>query len=148
MNNRLFRYLLIAIVMAGCTSDTVLESYFSFPGEKWKRFENPEIKFDIAGPGIFYNMWLEVDYDTSLAPDVLAVTVIMYTPSGEIRSRNLNLMFKDVDENSIPGYLRVILRKDFAFAEKGLCSFEIENRSQNVVTPGMKRIGVVLERVD
>ncbi|MCK5337841.1 MAG: hypothetical protein KAJ50_03480 [Bacteroidales bacterium] len=146
MNNQLFGYLLIVVIMAGCTSDTVLESYFSFPGEQWKRFENPEIEFDITGPGIFYNMWLEADYDVSLAPDVLAITVIMYTPSGEIRSRDLKLEFKDVDENSRPGRLRVMLRKDFAFAEKGLCSFEFENRSQNVITPGMKRLGIILEK--
>jgi len=145
MNNQLFRYLLIVIIIAGCTSDKVLESYFSFPGEQWKRFENPEVEFDIVGTGIFYNMWLEVDYDVALAPDVLAVK-IMYTPSGEVRSRDLDLGFKDVDENSSSGRLRVILRKDFAFAEKGLCLFEFENRSQNVVTPGMKRLGIVLEK--
>ncbi|MCK4570172.1 MAG: hypothetical protein KAT76_07765 [Bacteroidales bacterium] len=146
MKNILFRYLLVVFIIAGCSSDAIKGSYFTFADKQWKRFENPEIEFDISKPGIFYNMWLEVDYDASLAPETLPVTVIMYTPSGEVRSRTLNLKFKDQNENNRDGKFRVMLRKDFAFSEKGSCSFEFENRSQDIKTPGMIRIGIVLEK--
>lgn len=142
MKTLLLRTLTILFLLSGCGDGNTISKYFSFPDHTWQRFENPIIELDIDNPGIFYNMWLELDYDLTLAPEELAVTVITSTPSGEIRSRNLNLK-----PNSPDGKIRLILRKDFAFAEKGICTVEIENRSQHLETKGVKRIGVVVERI-
>ncbi len=102
---------------------------------------------NIEHPGIFYTMWLELHYTSSFDLNNLPVTVIMYTPSGEIRSRDLILKFNtDGDKHSEPGKLRVILRKDFAFSEMGNCKFEIENRSQKVETSGLISIGIIIEK--
>lgn len=120
-----------------------MEKYFSFPENTWKRFENPLIKLEITKPGIFYNLYVVVEYDKSTAPNFIPITVITTTPDGEVRSRNVRLRFKEGD-----GTAREVLRKDFAFAEAGICSFEIENRSQDIETTGLIKIGVVLERVD
>jgi hypothetical protein len=122
-------------------------SSYDFPGGQWRRFDNPVIDFEIATPGIFYDMYLELDFDTSQAPENFQITVIMYTPSGEMRSRDIQLDFSsDKNKNTPPGNLRVVLRKDFAFSDKGNCKFEIENRSTKIVTPGMKSIGVLMEK--
>ncbi len=103
--------------------------------------------FNIEYPGIFYNMWLELHYTSSFDLNNLPVTVIMYTPSGEIRSRDLILKFEPKgDKNSEPGKLRVLLRKEFAFSEKGSCKFEIENRSQKIKTSGLISIGIIIEK--
>jgi len=128
------------MVLAGCSGGTTVSTYYSFPWETWKRFDNAVFDAQISHPGIFYTMYLELEYDPSLAPAQLPVTVIMTTPSGEVRSRDI--LFAPNPEKDI---VRVVLRTEFAFREKGRCAFEIENRSQYVETKGMKRIGVVME---
>ena len=121
-------------------------SLYSFPDGQWGRFDNPIIDIEIVSPGIYYDMYLELDFDASQSPDNFLITVIMYTPSGEIRSRDIQLDFNtDSDENTKPGKLSVVLRRDFAFSDKGNCKFEIENRSTKIVTPGMKSIGVLMK---
>jgi len=137
----LIRSLLFVFLLAGCGNSVNIDEHYSFPGEIWKRFDNPVIETGISHPGIKYVMYLELEYDPSLAPAQLPVTVIMTTPSGEIRSRDLT--FKTDPAQS---KVQLTLRKDFAFSEKGACSFEIENRSQYVETKGVKRIGVIIEK--
>ena len=136
------KYLLVLILFTACSSQET-EKYFSFPENTWKRFENPIINLEISSPGIFYNMYIVAEYDKTSVPDFIPITVITSTPGGEVRSRNISLMLK---ENN--GVAREVLRKDFAFTETGNCSFEIENRSQEIETPGIKKIGVLLERID
>jgi hypothetical protein len=143
MKNLFLRTLLIIVLLMGCNSDNIISSYYSFPEQSWKRFDNPIIEIDINKPGIFYDMWIELESENPPATDELPITVIMSTPSGEIRSRSLTLYITAGDEK-----IRTILRKDFAFSNKGLCTFEIENRSQNIETKRLKRIGIVLEKAE
>ena len=140
MKSLVIRSLLIALLLAGCGGSKNISEYYSFPDDIWKRFDNPIIEAGISHSGIKYIMYLELEYDPSLAPDQLPVTVIMTTPSGEIRSRDVTLEPKPAQSIA-----RVTLRKDFAFTESGSCTFEIENRSQYVETKGVKRIGIVIE---
>lgn len=142
MFKRAIKYLLIVLLFVSCSSQET-EKYFPFPDNIWKRFENPLINLEITKPGIFYNLYIIIEYDKTKAPESIPITVITSTPDGEIRSVNASPVLNEDD-----GRIRVIIRKDFAFAEAGNCSFEIENRSQHIETPGLKRIGVVLEKVD
>ncbi len=144
MKNSYLKFSLILLIFFACTGNSDLASWHSFPGETWKRFDNPIIEFDIASPGIFYNMTLIVEYDAALAPDELPVTVIMYTPSGEMRSRNIVLKFND-PENTEVGLIKIPLRKDYAFYEAGSCRFELENRSQYVESKGLKKLGIIID---
>ncbi len=147
MKKTFLRYIILFILTAGCSSGSTIESFHNFPGQQWQRFENPLINFNIEHPNTFYNMWLELHYTSSFDLNNLPVTVIMYTSSGEIRSRDLILKFEPKgDKNSEPGKLRMLLRKDFAFSEKGNCKFEIENRSQKIETSGLISIGIIIEK--
>lgn len=143
MKNKILGFGIFLLVLVGCGGNQEPASYFEFPNDQWKRFENPLIELEVTRPGIFYTMWLELNYVPSLAPEAIPITVIMSTPSGEVRSRSLEL--KPEAGNDM---IRVILRTNFAFTDKGTCFFEIENRSQDLDTPGMIRIGVVLERAE
>ena len=141
MLKRIIKYLLIAVLFVSCSSQET-EKYFSFPDNTWKRFENPLINLEITKPGIFYNLYVVIEYDKASAPDFIPITVITTTPDGEIRSVNAKPLLNEDD-----GRIRIIIRKDFAFSEDGNCSFEIENRSQDLETKGLSKIGVVLEKV-
>lgn len=143
MKKHIYIIFAFLLFLAGC-GDSPIRGYYTFPEEGWNRFENPVIELEISKPGIFYDMWLEVHYDTTLGPDKFPLTTIMYSPSGEIRSRNLSLEFNQGDNND--GVLKVKFRKDYAFAEKGICKFEFENRTQRIKAPGILKIGVIMER--
>jgi hypothetical protein len=142
MKHVYIRKLFIILILAGCSAGNI-STYYSFPGETWKRFDNAVFDVRISSPGVFYTMYLELEYDPAMAPSQLPVTVIMTTPSGEVRSRTISL-----SPNPKQEAIRVILRTEFAFREKGSCTFEIENRSQYVETGGVKRIGVVMEEME
>jgi len=147
MKKTFLRYIALFILTAGCSSGSTIESFHNFPGQKWQRFENPLINFDIEHPNTFYDMWLELHYTSSFDTDNLPVTVIMYTPSGEIRSRDIILKLNvEKDKHGESGKLRVPLRKEFAFSEKGDCKFEIENRSQKIEASGLISIGIIMEK--
>jgi len=146
MKNSIIKSAILLILLVGCTQTTRLKTTYSFPKEQWNRFENPIINFNIESPGIYYDMFLELNFDATLAPENFRVTVSMYTPSGEVRSRDIMLDFSHKGEGVVPGNIRIILRREFVFADQGLCKFEIENRSSKVVTPGMNNISVVLEK--
>jgi len=141
MKNIFLTSMLAIFLLIGCNPTDNMESFFSFPEGQWQRFENPIIEIDVTKPGIFYDMYLEINYDPEIAKEPIPITVIMSTPSGEIRSRNIRIV-----PGTAEGKIRVILRKDFAFSEQGICSFEIENRSQNIETSGLKNLGIVMER--
>ena len=146
MKNNILRSISLLILLVGCAQANMLKTTYSFPEGQWSRFENPIINFNIDSPGIYYDMFLEVDFDAAQAPENFRVTVSMQTPSDEIRSRDIELDFTHQGEGVGPGKIRLVLRREFAFTEQGLCQFEIENRSSKVKTPGMKSISVVLEK--
>jgi gliding motility-associated lipoprotein GldH len=147
MKKIFLRYIIFFILAVGCASGSTIKSFHNFSEQQWQRFENPLIDINIEHPGTFYNMWLELHYTSSFNRDNLPVTVIMYTPSGEIRSRDLILKFNAEDDKyNESGKLRVLLRKDFAFSERGNCKFEIENRSQKIETSGLISIGITIEK--
>ena len=141
MTKKFAKYLLVLLLFTACSS-TETEKYFTFPENIWKRFENPIINLEITRPGIFYDLYVVAEYDKATAPDFVPITIITSTPDGETRSVNARLKFKEGN-----GTATVIIRKDFAFSESGICNFEIENRSQDIETIGIKKIGVVLEKI-
>ena len=142
MLKKALKYSMLLILLAACTS-AELEKFYTFPDNVWKRFENPLINMEISKPGIFYDLFVEVTYDKNLSPESIPISVITSTPDGEVRSRSMTLDFSEGN-----GTIRLLLRKDFAFSEAGNCSFEFENRSQKIETPGIQKIGVVFEKVD
>lgn len=140
-------YLLPVLFLLGCVNDSILRSTYEFPENQWKRFDNPELSINIDAPGMYYNMFVELEYLASQPPQEFTITVIMYAPSGEMRARDLLLKpYSGADQKS-DGHIRLPLRKDYAFSDIGPCKFEIENRSSRITTNGIKNISIVLEKI-
>ncbi|HSG68218.1 MAG TPA: hypothetical protein VK994_05880 [Bacteroidales bacterium] len=138
--------LLLILILPGCSSDDKYRANYDFPGNVWNRFDNPMIEFNIKDPGIYYDMFLTLDYVSSPERQNFTITVIMTTPSGEVRSRDLELDFGQGKEVKGHQRLSIVLRREYAFADKGKCRFEVENRSSEVNTEGMKSIGIFMRK--
>jgi gliding motility-associated lipoprotein GldH len=145
MKKKFLQYAFLFLLMVSCSADAGRQVFHKFPSDTWKRFENPVLELDISRVGIFYDMWLEVYYDEAAIPENFSISLIMSSPSGEVRSRTIELEFRHHGKDV--GLLKLLLRKDFAFSEEGLFTCEIENRSQDIETHGLKKIGIVLENV-
>ena len=139
--------LLLILVSGACSNEAGHRSVHEFTGEVWNRFENPLLEFDITDPGIYYNIFMELKYKPSDDLKNFLATVIMNTPSGEIRSRDINFKFTGKEEGSDENILRIALRRDYAFSEQGICTFEVESRSPKVNIPGMVSLSIVMEKV-
>lgn len=146
MKNTYCAYLLFILMLVSCTSSDRLISTHVFSDGEWSRFTNPVLDFQIKNPGIYYDMFLELDVDLSQKPDNLKMTVIMNSPGGEIRSRDIVPDFNAASVDGKNARLRIVLRREYAFSEKGVCSFEIENRDSKTITTGVKSISIVLEK--
>ena len=142
MLKRALSYSILFLLLAACSSPE-LEKFYTFPDNTWKRFENPVINMEISQPGIFYDLFVEVRYDNTLTLKPIPISIITSTPDGEVRSRTMSLKF---NENN--GTIKLILGKDFAFSEAGNCSFEFENRSQDIETHGLIKIVVVIDKIN
>jgi hypothetical protein len=145
MKNQLFKYILLLFLMVSCSpSGNFIETY-TFPEGNWDRFTNPLVHFQIENPGIYYDMFLELRFDPSSQPEDFLMTVIMTTPGGEVRSRDVKTNFSKAELNDNDAVFRILIRREYAFSEKGECTFEIENRASRMSTTGMNSLSIIIE---
>jgi gliding motility-associated lipoprotein GldH len=146
MKYKCIKYIIIVLLLISCSSSDSLITTYDFPDGQWQRFTNPLVQIEIKNPGIYYDMFVELKFDPAKQAEDFMMTVIMTSPGGEVRSRDIMSDFRSaVTEGKEAGF-RVILRREYAFSEKGICTFEIENRSSKVMLPGMKSISIIFER--
>jgi len=146
MRKIIYLSLLLVFIFLSCSTGSKYRAFHEFEQGVWNRFENPVLEFNINDPGIYYDMFLQVNYKPSQKLENFKITVIMTTPSGEIRSRDIDLDFsKGVDAGN-HFELMEILRRDYAFSDQGKCYFEIENRSSEVNTVGIQSVGIYFEK--
>ena len=136
----------LVFILLSCSPGSKYRVFHEFDQEVWNRFENPVLEFNITDPGIYYDMFLKLNYKPSQKLENFKVTVIMTTPSGEVRSRDIDLDFSKGVGAGKQSELSVVLRREYAFSDQGKCYFEIENRSSEVNTVGIKSVGVYLEK--
>jgi gliding motility-associated lipoprotein GldH len=140
------KILFILFFLTACIKSGDKDLFYEFPEKQWNRFDNVLLEFEVSNPGIYYDMWVEVHYEGTPVVKQLPMAVIMSAPGGEIRKRHLELNFNDDTPGNVTKKTAMILRKDFAFSEKGSCTFEIENRSQKIEIGGLHKIGIIIKR--
>jgi hypothetical protein len=146
MKNQIFKYTLLAFLMISCSPSGKYIDTYTFPEGKWERFTNPFLRFQVENPGIYYDMFLELNFDPSQKPEDFNMTVIMTTPGGEVRSRDLETNFGSAEVNEDNAVIRLLIRREYAFSEKGECTFEIENRASRMSFPGMNNLRIIIEK--
>lgn len=139
-------------LVAGCSSrGPVFEKYHALSNSTWDRFNQLVFTIPIEAE--------EGDYDISLllrpTPDFpydrMPVYVILNTPSGEERMTEIKVPVRENgkfigEEEGKPVEVKAYLWKSIRISKSGKCKLSIENIVPKIQTPGIKEIGIRVEK--
>jgi gliding motility-associated lipoprotein GldH len=143
----------LVIALFGCGKEQPVSRFHHFPNGVWERFQFVKFDFAIEDINKDWNIYLVVRYDDSFVGQTLPVNLVMNTPSGGERIRDLNLYLRNsAGENtgeSREGIYELVTltHPGIFFSETGVCRFELENFSPRYFTQGILEIGLVLEPI-
>lgn len=143
--------MLIAIVVSitSCSSGPVYHSEKDFQMQTWNRFEKVIFDFPVNGDQS-YDIELNLSHNAEFAYDQMPVYVILTTPSGEERMREVTFKLKEgsfIGEVSGENWkVKTSLWKGVKIAKPGTCSVSVENMNPKYETLGINNIGIVVNK--
>ncbi len=145
--------ILIAVIfMLSCKPSKIYENYYEFKNNSWNRFEKLYFKLPIENTKHNYNIFLSVKYTKQYTYQYIYIYLTIKTPSGEERMKEYKFKLRNkkgvIKAKKIDKIwnIRFLLKTGFHFSRKGICKFEIENLIPKLETPGIKEIGLIVER--
>ena len=136
--------------MSGCGNSTVFKGYEKFENISWNKFDKLEFEFNV-NKSDHLDFYLALRHHTNYPYDYINFTLTIYTPDGEMRSRNYRFELKDSNQkwkSSGMGELwdaELPIRKNMIINKTGVCKVVIENRMSKMETPGIVEVGLVVE---
>lgn len=141
----------LAYASVSCDRGPVFEKYVKMKNFTWDRFDIKLFEIQIEDVEKGFDIKFVTRCMEQFPYDDLRFYVILTTPSGEERMRELTIPVRDngkmigvptgkIYENSI------VLWKDISFADKGKCKISIENLIPKIQTEGIDEIGVVVTK--
>lgn len=147
-----FMLLVVVLINSSCTRNSRMEQFRTFDKNIWERFDYVRFEFEIERVNQSYDAWLVVQYTDDFQGRFLPLHVELITPSGDSRTKDVNVFIRSVQDNSelgVPtnGYreVKTLTHRSLQFFEKGTCSFEIENLNSKYFTYGIHAVGYILE---
>ncbi|MFO8130083.1 MAG: gliding motility lipoprotein GldH [Bacteroidales bacterium] len=158
----IFRYLCVMkrplcllplfLLLLSCERNTIFEQHVNMDNHSWSKFSAVDFHFDIDDTSASYDVFIAIRHSAQYPGHNLLISTVLITPSGEKRFTEYDLRIRD-DEDKFPGDgpenlrdIQIPLRKDFTFKEAGTCDLEIENRMPKLQTPGIHKIGLVVQK--
>jgi len=147
----IFLLLTISLFSLSCDHGPVYEKYLKMKNSTWDRFDQKlfEIPIEDANKNIDINFVVRVT--SKLTYDELPFYIILTTPAGEERIREIEIPVREngkmVGEPKGNVYeTRVELWKEINIAAKGKCKISIENMIPKIQTEGIDEIGIVVTK--
>ncbi len=144
--------LLSMLLLTCCNQRKVYEHYEDIKGNIWNRFNVIEFDFNIENPSTPYDFYVAFRYMEQLPLKSMTIDFTFYTPSGETRSSEHRIDFKDKDGNLL-GHgmgdlwdVEKLLWKGFTFTEPGTCKVEISSKMSYSDIPGIMQVGLIVKR--
>lgn len=142
---------LLFLLISGCSQKAPVGQYHPFPGQTWERFDILSFSVPVTEPGT-YDVTLSAGLTPAFEHEVLAFNMVMNTPSGEERIREYEMTVRKPDGSfaipckgdSCSG--RVVLKRGMRVQKPGMMKIAIENLTPRVKTPGIRGVGITLER--
>ena len=147
----IFLLLTISLFSVSCDRGPVYEKYMKMKNSTWDRFEQKlfEIPVDEASKNIDISFIVRIT--SKLAYDELPFYIILTTPAGEERIREIKIPVREsgkmIGEPKGNVYeTRIELWKEINIAVKGNCKISIENMIPKIQTEGIDEIGIVVTK--
>lgn len=146
-----FLILISIVLISGCSSNTVFESYHKFDNLNWKRFNNQKFEFNIENTEAEYDVFLSIRHIPEIPYKEMKINYTIYTSSGGMRSNNLTMDLYDNEKNKLSECLGDFcdfvypIRKGLTFSEAGKVIIEIENKYPKVDMLGIMEVGLVVK---
>ena len=146
----LFLVFALSLTMISCKpGGPVYEKYLKMKNSTWDRFDQKLFEIPIEDPAKNIDINLVVRVTTKLAYDELPFYIILTTPAGEERIREIKIPVRENDKmiGELKGNVyetRIELWKDINIAQKGNCKISIENMIPKIQTEGIDEIGIVV----
>ncbi|NVO18693.1 MAG: hypothetical protein HXX13_03285 [Bacteroidetes bacterium] len=143
--------LISLLALMSCSKQgPIFEHYMKFDKGNWDRFNKVVFNVPIDKPGESYDITLVLKPDSSFMYDAMPVYVIMNTPAGEERMKDVRIKVKDggriVGDSEEPSLtIKTPLWKSLPFSDKGMLIISIENMIPKIQTPGVKELGIIVE---
>ena len=144
-------FLLIIVFMASCSNKNVYEKYKKFDNVSWNRFDVIEFEFPVK-KNEPYDFFFLLRHHTYFPFSFIDINITIYTPDGEIRSRDYHYNLKT---NKLEWMgkgmgelwdIELPIRKKMIFNESGNCRILVENKMSKVETPGIMEVGIKVKK--
>lgn len=143
----------LTLSFISCTKGPVFENYVKMKNTTWDRFDIKEFTVPIAEAAKSYDIQVVVRCTEKFQYDNLPFYVILTTPAGEERMREVTVTVKEngklvIDPETSKVESRLILWKNISMADVGKCKITLENMIPKIQTEGIDEIGIVVTEVE
>ncbi|MEA3505715.1 MAG: hypothetical protein U9R32_11050 [Bacteroidota bacterium] len=156
MNKKFFLLLVfVAALFYQCAGpEVIFDESVTFENQKWHRFNNLEFETLVDASKKEFDIEFVLKYSEDFQYDMIPIHVILQTPSGEerIREVEINIRYGDgklIGEN-FNGIitLKKLLWKEFSFNDKGKVTISIENIFPKIETDNIISAGVLIKECE
>lgn len=147
-----FSLFVITLFTESCNNGPVFEKSLKMKNSTWDRFDIKSIEIPVNDEGKSYDITAVVHCNEQFQYDNLPFYVILTTPSGEERMREVTIPVRDngkmIGQASNNVFEeRIILWKGISLADKGICKITFENMIPKIQTEGIVDLGIVVTKV-
>jgi gliding motility-associated lipoprotein GldH len=147
----IFLLFTISLFSVSCDHGPIYEKYLKMKNSTWDRFDPKLFEIPIEDPAKNINIEFVVRITAKLAYDEIPFYIILTTPAGEERIREIKIPVRENGKmiGELKGNVyetRIELWKEINIAEKGICKLSIENMIPKIQTEGIDEIGIVVTR--
>jgi len=145
----IFLLLTISLFSVSCDHGPVYEKYLKMKNSTWDRFDQKYFEIPVDDASNSFDITFIIRVTSKLAYDEIPFYVILTTPAGEERIREIKIQVREngkiVGKQTGAAYeTRVELWKDLSITGKGNCKISIENLIPKIQTEGIDEIGIVV----
>ncbi len=143
--------LVVALLLSGCDKNIFYKEYKSFDDVSWNRHEILEFEVPVE-KNTMNDFYMALRHHTNFPYSFIDVNITLYTPDGEIRSRDYHYRLKGTDlkwKGDGMGELWDIelpIRKRISFKKPGICKIRVENKMKKMETPGIIEVGIIAKK--
>jgi len=149
----LILFFALALIFSSCDKGPVFENYLKMKNATWDRFDIKQFEIPITEMDLSYDIKVVVRCNEKFQYDNLPFYVILTTPSGEERMREVTVKVREngkliLEPNTKIPENQIVLWKNIKLADKGKCKLTLENMIPKIQTEGIDEIGIVVTKAE